>query len=138
MKRTKEQKLRDFAIMYGANPDGLVIYDGVIATHADYSEIEQRILAHMPMSRDRVRFTIDTFADTATREAFRKAFGTTMPSRVGPITTITVVCRPSQFARFMIYRNDNGGKNSFKELKPELFTPEPPVEEVDVSRNPAS
>jgi hypothetical protein len=91
----------------------------------------------MSVSHDRVRFALDTFTDNATRDAFHKAFGTPLLSRTGPFTHITVVCRPSQFARFLIYRNDNGGKNSFKELKPELFVPEPNKTEMDVSRNPA-
>jgi len=128
-KRRQEEKLRNFAMMYGANPDGLVI-------RADYSAIEQRILAHMSMPPDRVRFTLDTFTDNATREAFRQAFGTYLIPKSGPDTCVTVVCRPSQFARFLIYRNDNGGKNSFKELRAELFTPEPTPDIIDVSRNP--
>lgn len=91
----------------------------------------------MSISRDRVRFILDTFCDNATRSAFHKAFGTDVPPAPGPITTITVVCRPSQFARFLIYRNDNGGKNSFKDLSPLLFTPETAKREIDVSGNPA-
>jgi hypothetical protein len=91
----------------------------------------------MSMSRDRVRFTIDAFCDNATRDAFKKAFGAALLQKFGPVTTTTVICRPSQFARFMIYRNDFGGKNSFKELKPELFNPEPQPDLIDVSGNPA-
>ena len=137
-KRRQEQKLRDLATMYGANPDSIVTTDKIVYTHADYSAIEARILAHMFMSRDRVRFTIDTYTDSATRSAFHAAFGAHLPARTGPVTTVEVICRPSQFARFLIFRNDNGGKNSFKELKPELFTPESSNQPIDVSRNPAS
>lgn len=105
---------------------------------ADYSAIEERILAAMSMSRDRVRFTIQPYgADTATAAAFCKAFGRSFPG--APMgQTVTVVCRPSQFARFLIYRNDNGGRNLFKELGPTLFTPQPKIDEIDVSGNPAS
>jgi hypothetical protein len=93
----------------------------------------------MSRSHDRVRFTIDTFTDEATREAFRQAFGTALLCKSGPIpiTTIGVICRPSQFARFLIYRNDFGGRNLFKELKPQLFTPRVMEQELDVSGNPA-
>lgn len=149
--RSKAQKLQDFAKMYGPDPSpawaftptGRVTFVhsprrlGKTLATADYSAIEQRILATMSMSRDRVRFTIDAFCDNATRDAFRKAFGVPLAAKFGPITTVTVICRPSQFARFMIYRNDFGGKNSFKELKPELFNPEPQPDLIDVSGNPA-
>jgi len=104
---------------------------------ADYSAIEQRILARMSMSRDRVRFNLAPYgADQATKDAFYKAFGAPFPSRpMGDI--VIIVCRPSQFARFMIYRNEFGGRNSFKELAPVLFTPDAPKSEIDVSGNPA-
>lgn len=44
-----------------------------------------------------------------------------------------VVCRPSQFARFMIFRNEAGVQNGFMDLQPKLFVPEPdrdPFEEL--------
>lgn len=46
------------------------------------------------------------------------------------------ICRPSQFARFLIARNEVGLCNFFKELQPELFIPEDekPVP-IDCSRN---
>lgn len=167
-KRLREQqKLRDFAAMYGPSPSpawaftptGRVTFAhsprrfgktqaaevwGALNDHppplasADYSAIEARILATMSMSRDRVRFSLQPYgSDQPTKNAFYKAFGAPFPSRpMGDI--IIVVCRPSQFARFMIYRNDFGGKNSFKELAPVLFTPEQEKSEIDVSRNPAA
>lgn len=92
------------------------------------------------MSRDRVHFTLDTYGlDLQTRTAFKRAFGIDPPA--GPNTrpggycdtTVTVVCRPSQFARFLIYRNDEGGKNAFKNLNPKLVE----IENIlDVSINP--
>jgi hypothetical protein len=149
-------KRRNFAAMYGPSPTGRVVYvdyesasagwqgltpSAVIIDdpliHADYSSIEARILAHMSMPRDRVRFNLQPYGlDQPTRDAFYKAFGAPFPSSpMGEV--VIVVCRPSQFARFMIYRNDFGGKNSFKELSPVLFTPEAQKRELDVSLNPA-
>lgn len=52
---------------------------------------------------------------------------------------VRVVCRPSQFTRFLIRRNEAGKQNQFKELSPELFDAKeiPETWDVDVSRNPA-
>jgi len=88
------------------------------------------------MSKDRVKFTLGfntASGHSAVRSAFEKAFGRAMPF-VHPCSEITVICRPSQFARFLIYRDQEGGKNGFKELRAELI----PAEETqifDVSRN---
>jgi hypothetical protein len=53
-----------------------------------------------------------------------------------------IICRPSQFARFLIMREKAGFQNMFKELQAELFTPEPPappkIEPIDVSSNPSA
>ena len=49
---------------------------------------------------------------------------------------MTVVCRPSQFARFIIRRQDTGMQNLIKELDAVLFTPKPEPEEYDVSKKP--
>lgn len=99
------------------------------------------------MSRDRVRFKLPihrlTTSSQATdyRAVCREVFGTDFPeyrnSSYG--ISITVICRPSQFARFLILRNKMGVQNQFSELEPDLFTPDevdlPKI--VDVSRNPA-
>jgi hypothetical protein len=95
----------------------------------------------MSMSRDRVRFKLDASnADSATRRAFTSAFGQSLPHRPGysfsPGGKVVIVCRPSQFARFLIFRNANDGKNSFKELEAELFTPCVENQPIDVSTNP--
>lgn len=37
-----------------------------------------------------------------------------------------IVCRPSQFARFLIFRNEAGIKNGFMDLQATLYVPEPP------------
>lgn len=47
---------------------------------------------------------------------------------------ITIVCRPSQFARFLIKRNEVGFANGFKELHAELFIPEECPDFLDVSK----
>jgi hypothetical protein len=101
------------------------------------------------MSHDRVEFKIDLATmNNATRKAFAKAFG--HPMKMIPKTYVwpkasvvnqvtTIVCRPSQFARFLIYRNELGGQNMFKELEPRLFVPEPAKPQpLDVSLNPAA
>lgn len=93
----------------------------------------------MSMSRDRVHFELDTLnSNHATRTAFMQAFGTQFPasSRSG-VGVLTIICRPSQFARFLIYRNEHGGQNLFKELNAKLVpaAADPPL--LDVSGNPA-
>jgi len=50
----------------------------------------------------------------------------------------TIICRPSQFARFLIFRNEAGGDNTFKELEPELFTPDSIPRVLDVSMRAAN
>lgn len=61
--------------------------------------------------------------------AFAKAFGTDP----GVFETIAldnrngfdIICRPSQFGRFMVYRMEIGtGINGMKDLNPQVFTPE--------------
>ena len=48
----------------------------------------------------------------------------------------TIICRPSQFARFLIMRNEMGLTNDFKGLKPRLI-PEVRIPEViNVAKNP--
>jgi hypothetical protein len=98
------------------------------------------------MSYDRVKFRIPgrSSGDSSKHylpalAALRAAFGMderTYRSKSGSgYRDVEIICRPSQFARFMIKRNDAGGSNGFRELKPELFQPEPACDEpVDVSR----
>ena len=54
---------------------------------------------------------------------------------------VRIICRPSQFTRFLIRRNEAGKQNQFKELNPSIFYPAlvgmPEQWDVDVSRNPA-
>lgn len=47
----------------------------------------------------------------------------------------TIICRPSQFARFLILRSGLVAGNCFKQLEAELFIPAPDSE-LDVSTRP--
>jgi hypothetical protein len=92
------------------------------------------------MSTDRVKFYIPSSywyqmepngRRTHNREASKvvallhDAFGITekefLALTSGVWTGITIICRPSQFARFLIYRNERGIPNGFKELQPKLI-----------------
>lgn len=85
------------------------------------------------MSKDRVRFTINSHVikRTGIVELLREVFGLV---EVWP--NMKIICRPSQFCRFMIKRNEMDMTNGFKELEPELFTPTPNTGAVDVSKRP--
>jgi len=94
------------------------------------------------MSQDRVKFTIpasrlsrDSNGDLM-RGVVSKAFGECLGRcKWGDVT---IICRPSQFARFLIYRNEAGLQNMFNELNAVLFTPEERQDTVfDVSENPS-
>jgi hypothetical protein len=100
----------------------------------------------MPMSKDRVQFKLGGRGEYCVgippknREilAARKAFGLSeqMCCRIDHSRT-TIICRPSQFARFMIYRNDLGGANSFEDLEPKLIPARREEPFIDVSGAPA-
>jgi hypothetical protein len=101
------------------------------------------------MSKDRIRFTITGHAASkggcAYKAIISKAFGHHISEHVLMCDGIDIVCRPSQFARFMIYRSEAikkgeiNGCNTFTDLNAELFIPEPPrCQPVDVSKNPAT
>lgn len=49
----------------------------------------------------------------------------------------TIICRPSQFARFLIWRDEAGMRNGFKELEAKLVPAVQPLQVIDVSDNPA-
>ena len=95
------------------------------------------------MSKDRVVFHItprligSSFVDT-----LRKAFGLTEAEvkilyalRQGDRDdSIKLICRPSQFARFLIWRNEAGCSNSFKELGAKIVPEETQrIKQLDVS-----
>lgn len=105
------------------------------------------------MSKDRVKLELGYkyFTNAAQITVLKQAFGFTDEDirhantllHKGYVTQtepkVTIICRPSQFARFMVLRNDAGLANGFKELKPKLFDPNAGEYDwdVDVSRNKA-
>lgn len=98
----------------------------------------------MSMSKDRVEFylRVDGTSSAALGKVFKRAFGTDMPSRGaahdGRSTGefVKVICRPSQFARFLIWRNEAGLTNSFRELDARLVSGPAVVNPVcDVTNN---
>ena len=83
----------------------------------------------MAMSKDRVRFYIreQYFSTQAKRlnmaGVMAKAFGLPKMGASDWLrgNGVWVTCRPSQFARFMIYRNDANIVNGFMDLRAELI-----------------
>ncbi len=84
------------------------------------------------MSQDRVRFWLPSnyyntghsvIMCSVLRDAFGLSYGQSERVMKDNELGFWIVCRPSQFARFMIYRNNAGIKNGFMDLKSELFTP---------------
>lgn len=98
------------------------------------------------MSHDRVQFTLSSHnlskGRTAYRRILKQAFGTEFDTHNFRGKALVIVCRPSQFARFMVYRNEAiqtsqiSGCNTFAEMDPKLFTPDSCEDPVDVSKNP--
>jgi hypothetical protein len=103
----------------------------------------------MAMSKDRVKFRLRAyyFDFEKSRQLLKDSLGITWDqwndlreaARNSPNQEIEIICRPSQFARFLIMREAAGFQNMFKELHAELVVPVPPVPQpVDVSRNPST
>jgi hypothetical protein len=89
------------------------------------------------MSHDRIKFELHRMQTREFRDLVQEVFGFSLPSRnISPCEAVTVICRPSQFARFLVLRNSRGFSNDFKGLNAELFTPSDQPETVDVSGNP--
>jgi hypothetical protein len=90
----------------------------------------------MAMSKDRVKFYIHPtyFQYNKLYSVLERAFGISANEARGYLNNygITIICRPSQFARFMIYRNDAGIKNGFMDLKPELIEPQEKQDPLDL------
>ncbi|UVV66747.1 hypothetical protein [Brucella anthropi] len=97
------------------------------------------------MSRDRVKFKFAGYekAREPNVSAAIQAFGMSL-SEAGNAYAHekTIVCRPSQFARFLILRDkfaDEKGcssVNAFRQLNAILFTPEESASPIDVSSRP--
>lgn len=93
----------------------------------------------MTMSRDRVRFTFsDKYVEIEKNAiAASKAFGIPIgKARALFEVRAIIICRPSQFARFIIYRSERVACNRIQQLRAELFTPQEECG-MDVSRNSA-
>lgn len=79
----------------------------------------------MAMSKDRVQFSLGYryFQNSKIFTVLLQAFG--IPQNSVPVPeedrSLLITCRPSQFARFMIYRNEAGLQNGFKDLHVELI-----------------
>jgi hypothetical protein len=96
------------------------------------------------MSGDRVRIVLPE--RRMKRDAFMRAAQEAFSLSAGELAAlpkcqdhylnggVEVICRPSQFGRFMILRNEYGDDNSVKDLQPELFRPTPVKQPLDVSR----
>ena len=93
----------------------------------------------MPMSKDRIEFTAYAHkgSDRIVANAMVRAFGMTQGDALSAILKgKTIICRPSQFGRFIVYRIEEGVEvNQIKMLNPRIIQPiEAPI---DVSKNPA-
>ncbi len=80
-------------------------------------------------SHDRVKFRLVLNSDQRVSPTVQEMLKSTLGLRLDELPGAgdnycrEVICRPSQFARFMIGRNDIGMRNGFKELDAVLFTP---------------
>jgi hypothetical protein len=85
------------------------------------------------MSKDRVRLTLarqvwSAGNKAAVERALFRTFGgvglATIKRRWLTREYVRVECRPSQFARFLIYRDEEGAKNGFKDLHADIVPEE--------------
>ncbi len=82
----------------------------------------------MSMSKDLIEFTFTTNSSTgrndeATTRAAHRAFGVSVATLRGHmIVNRRIRCRPSQFARFIVYRVEEGGMpDGIQCLKPKII-----------------
>jgi hypothetical protein len=97
------------------------------------------------MSKDKVEFELRLSCSERVKleVPFRNAFGVCLPNpesgylKDGDSLSrfIKIQCRPSQFARFLIYRDEAGCQNRFKELGAKLIKGEVNPVIIDVSKN---
>ena len=99
---------------------------------------------NVAMSHDRVELQLGPYAHNQTGDAAVKAateaFNLTDAEAAslfhyGALPVLFRV-RPSQFARFMILRDQYGGVNDFKGMKAKLVQQEPPITRVDAAARP--
>ena len=103
----------------------------------------------MGMSKDRVVFKISGHRvafggreSSIYRRILLDIFGIDVGQEGITTEDLTITCRPSQFARFLIRREELGGSNQFKELEARLVPgpaviPIKPRTEFDASAYPA-
>lgn len=99
------------------------------------------ILSTNTMSYDRVRFFIgngyckDQYQRDSLRDVLKKSFdlgeGRSSQYMSGNYGGFYIICRPSQFARFMIFRNAAGIRNGFMDLQAKLYVPEPKLSPIE-------
>jgi len=98
------------------------------------------------LSKDKVRFNIPwrifSRSEIGYRRIVKKSFDLD-PRPIDMASGITIVCRPSQFGRFLIYRHEEirsgeimGSESFIAEINPILFVPKRSPDEYDVSGNP--
>lgn len=103
------------------------VKDGIhTSTITRFNNQEEQTMA---MSKDRVRFFIrENYYGNKLQKIFQQAFDMPYDETASLMRSerwrcgFWIVCRPSQFARFMIFRNEVGLQNGFKDLKPELIS----------------
>jgi len=90
------------------------------------------------MSQDRVHFSIP--ARDLEKKNYKAVIEETLGIAKGSYDTykdLKIICRPSQFARFVILRHVKYGEaNNMAGLNMKLVKPEQPQDIIDCSRNP--
>ncbi len=102
---------------------------------------EQTMFTSKTMSHDRVRFFIsDNYYNTQHKketllDVLKQSFDLNKAPlghyMAGCYGGFYIICRPSQFARFLIFRNAAGIKNGFIDLQADLYVPEPKLSPFD-------
>lgn len=100
----------------------------------------------MAMSTDRVKFTIPMYYESTPskkkkmqrilQSAFDISFRESNDMFNSGCGDPVIICRPSQFARFLIYRHAIGLQNQFKELEAELYEEKTDGHVIDVHKRP--
>ena len=93
----------------------------------------------MAMSRERVRFVIpECLLNNSQRGKYLKLLDEIFGIKQHEVPRsgeMTIVCRPSQFGRFIIRRYESGAQNLVQALDPKIVPAEEPKRVFDVSQN---
>lgn len=100
----------------------------------------------MSISKDRIEFEIRLNGSDREKlfSPFVRAFGVCFPAESSGYQKegfdslarfARIRCRPSQFARFLIYRDEAGCLNRFKELGAKIIKEQEIPQYIDVSKN---